>query len=481
MEEVKKAKEITMEDVVNETFKIRSGQEVSGTVFKVEDNYIVVTLDNNQEAKMYIEYYDKSLTSFNGILKVGDKIQASVSKIVDDGISSSIYLNRSKMINQENYEKVEELYKSEEKYNAKITKVDKSGLHLDVYGFSAFLPYGLLDIELIKRKEELKGEELEVHIIELKPGRRPRIIASRKKIFEERRAKERENYQKERDEELQSINVGDKLKGKIEKIYKHMALIRFKNVVGRLRISQISHTRVEDINDYLKIGDEVEVKVIKKDRSLDLSMRALQETPIEAFVKENKIGDTVTGEVVQKLPFGIIIELAEKVRGLLHKSEYSWNPDDNFQNFVKIGDQVETKITSLDEKKNKISLSRRLLLDNPWQNVSFNRGEELEVKVIEVNDEGLIVEAKGVNGIIPLNELAKEKVDDPARLFAIGDKIKAVVTTVNPKNWYLRLSVRALLIKEEKESYEKHLIEKDTESTSVGELLQEILEEDNQE
>lgn len=471
--------DITMEDVVKETNKIRRGQLVEGTVFKVEPRLIYVTLENNQEAKMYLEYYDKSIESFEGVLKEGDKIHAVVSKITDDGEISSIFLDRQKIVRNENYKKVEELYKKEEAIEAKITRVDKKGLHLDVYGFSAFLPYGLLDNELIDKKEDLKDKTLKVHIIEVKPGKRPRIIASRKKIFEERRTQEREEFQENRAKEFDSINTGDVITGKVEKIHKHMALIRFNHVVGRLRISQIAHTRIENIKDVLNIGDEVEAKVIKKDRSLDLSIKALLPTPIELFVESNKIGDTITGEVVQKLPFGIIIELTEKVRGLLHKSEFSWNPDDNFQDFIKIGDKIETKITALDEKKNKISLSRRLLLDNPWENVEFRRGEELEVKVIEVNDDGLIVEAKGVNGIIPINELSKDRVDDAGKLFAVGDKVKAVVTTVNPKNWYLRLSVRALALKEEKEAYEKYLVEDNSSTTSVGDLLVEMLEEEN--
>lgn len=471
--------DITMEDVIKETYKIRRGQMVEGTIFKVEPNLIHVTLENNQEAKMYLEYYGKSIDSFVGELKEGDKIEAVVSKITDDGEVSSIFLDRQGIIKQKKYEKVENLYKKEEKYEAKITRVDKKGLHLEIEGFSAFLPFGLLDNELIKRKEELKGETLKVHIIEVKPGRRPRIIASRKKIFEEKRAKERKEYKENREEELENIKTGDIVKGKVEKLYKHMALIRFNYIVGRLRISQISHTRIEDINDVLKIGDEVEVKVIKKDRALDLSIKELLPTPIETFVKNNKVGDTVAGEVVQKLPFGIIIELDEKVRGLLHRSEFSWNPDDNFQSYVKIGDRIETKITSLDEKKNKISLSRRLLLDNPWENVSFKRFEQVEAKVVEVNADGLVVEAKGVNGIIPINELSQKRVEDPAKLFAVDDKVKALVLTVNPKNWYLRLSIKAYEIKDEKEGYEEHLIEKDVDSPSVGDLFVEMLEEEN--
>ncbi len=472
--------DITMEDVVKKTYKIRQGQIVEGTIFEVKSNQILVTLDNNQEAEMYIEHYGKSIDSFIGEVKVGDKIEAVVSSIQEDGErASKIFLDRKRMVRQENFVLVEEIYKNEQEYEAKVTKVDKKGLHLDVYGFSAFLPFGLLDNELIEQKEELKGKLLKVHLIEVKPGRRPRIIASRKKIFEERRAQEREEVQKQREEEFASINTGDVIKGTVEKLHKYMAVVRFKHITGRLRISQISHTRIENIKDVLKVGDEVEVKVIKKAKGLDLSMKALIPTPIETFIANNKIGDTVVGEVVQKLPFGIILELDEKVRGLLHRSEFSWNPDDNFQSYVKIGDKVEAKITSLDAAKNKISLSRRLLLDNPWENVSFERGELVEAKVLEVNADGLVVLAKGVNGIIPINELSKERVDDPAKLFAVDDKVKAIVTTVNPKNWYLRLSIKAYELREEKKAYEKHLVEEDVETTSIGELIVEMLEEEN--
>ncbi len=87
--------------------------------------------------------------------------------------------------------------------------------------------------------------------------------------------------------------------------------------------------------------------------------------------------------------------------------------------------------------------------------------------------------AKGVNGIIPINELSKERVDDPAKLFAVDDKVKAIVTTVNPKNWYLRLSIKAYELREEKKAYEKHLVEEDVETTSIGELIVEMLEEEN--
>ncbi len=466
-------KELTMEDVVIK--RIKRGQMVNGTIFKVEDDVIYVTLENNSEAKMYKNHYGKDIETFIGEVKEGDQITAVVSQITETDDISSILLDRNIIVKDENYQLVEELYREEKTINAQVTKVEKHGLHLNVHGFSAFLPYGLLDNEYVNKKEELKGEFLDVNIIEVKPGRRPRIIASRKKIFEEQRIKEREEKQRLREEEFENIKTGDVLTGRVERIEKHMALIRFNHVAGRLRISQIKYSRIESIKDVLKVGEDVTVKVIKKDRSLDLSMKALLPTPFEEFEKENKKGDTVTGEVVQKLPFGIILELRDSVRGLLHRSEYSWNPDDNFQDYVKIGDKVDTVITLIESKKKKISLSRRLLLDNPWKNVEFNRGEEVECKVLEVTEDGLVVEAKGVNGFIHVRELAAKRVESPEKLFAVDDVIKARVIDVNPKRWHLRLSIRQQEIIEEKQDYEQYLTDETTDATTIGDLFEDVL------
>lgn len=467
-------REMTMDDV--EISQLRKGQLVKGTIFKVDADAVIVTLENNQEAKMYKDHYGKPIDSFIGEVKEGDTIEAIISSIKETDENISVLLDRKAIVKNENLVLVEEIYKNESIVPVKVMKVDEKGLHVNVHGFDAFLPYGLLDRDLVQKKDELKGQTLDVNIIEVKAGRRPRIIASRKKIFEQLRVEEREKRQELRTEEFETINTGDVLEGRVERIEKHMAVVRFEHTTGRLRISQIQHARIEDINDFLKVGDIVTVKVIKKDKSLDLSMKALLPTPFELFEKNHKKGDKVVGEVVQKLPFGLIIELGDSVRGLLHNSEYSWNPNDNFASYVKISDKLETVITLIDSKKHKISLSRRLLTDNPWKNVNFKRGEDVNAKVLEVTDQGLKVEAKGVEGFIPVAELAVEKVNDPSQLFAVGDEVEARVLEVNPKNWHLKLSIKQKLQQNSRDEYAQYLTE-DSQRTTIGDLFADMLED----
>lgn len=466
------ADKMNMKDVMDTLSVSKRGQRVEGTIYKVEEDVIFVTLDSNEEARMYKNHYGKYIDSFIGEVKEGDRIDAVVSKVEETPEARFILLDRKNIIKAENLEKLEQMYRDEEIVDVRVTRVDERGLRVKVLEFDAFLPYGLLDRDLIEQKETLRGKTLQAHIIEVKGGRK--ITVSRKKIYLQKKQEQQQERSEQRETEFESINTGDVLKGTVERIEKHMALIRFNYVAGRLRISQIQHGRVEDINDIFKIGDEVEVKVIKKDRGLDLSMKALQPTPFEKFQEIHKKGDVLIGEVVQKLPFGIIVELAESVRGLLHKSEFSWNPNDNLQSYIKIGDKIETTITLIDEKRNKISLSRRLLLDNPWKNVNFRRGEVVEAKVIEISDEGLGVEVKGVNGFIPVNELKVERVDHPKDFFSEGDVVSARVTDVNPKQWHLRLSIKQLLISEAKEEYAQYLTE-DSNATTIGDLFTDVL------
>lgn len=464
--------ELEMKDVNFQALKVRD--KVEGEIFKVEDNLIYLTLENYAEGRMFVEFFGKNITSFKDVVKEGDRISAVITKINDE--PSYILLSRLPLLRDESFKVLEQAYAENKTLETKISKVDEKGLHLKYEGFDIFLPYGLLDRELVEKKDTLKGQTLEVHLIEVKNGRRPRLIASRKQIFEAKRQQELEARQIARKEEIENINTGDVLTGKIERIEPHAATVRFNHVAGLLRISQIQHRRIEDINEVIKLGDEIEVKVIKKEgMRLDLSHKALLPTPFEAFSEAHKKGSAVTGAVVQKLPFGLIIELEEGVRGLLHQSEYSWNPNDNFASFVKIGDQVESAIILVDVKKKKISLSRKLLVDNPWKNVSFRRGENVEVKCVEIiTDKGMNVEAKGVLGFIPISELSVERINKIEDHFAQGDTFEARVIEVNAREWHLKLSVKQVTEDSMRSEYEQFLTN-DEGTTTIGDLFESVL------
>jgi small subunit ribosomal protein S1 len=456
---------------------LKVGQIVEGTVIKIEENTIWLDVQYTTEGKIHLDNYSKPAPdTFIGLVKEGDKVRAKVQKITDE--PAQILLSRLPLVAEEHFKKIQEVAESGETVNARVKSVRDKGLILAFMENELFLPYSLLDYDLLKDKDALKGKTLEVQIIEATSrGRGRRIVASRKAIFERERQKAYEARLQGRQEELERINTGDILKGTVDKLEPHAATIRFDHVVGLLRISQVSHYRIDKIEDVLDKGQEIDVKVIKKEGNrLDLSVKALQKTPYEEFYDAHNVGDTVSGTVYQKLPFGIIVEVARDVRGLLHKNEFSWNPNDNFENNVKIGDELTLSIIQLDPKKEKISLSKKALEDNPWKNVTVKRGDIVKATVKGITKDGLEVEVQGVDGFIPTNELSMEKIGRPEDYFAIDDTIDALILEANRDRWNMKLSIRRIQERAERSSFEQYLEDDDKDDKiTLGDLFEDDL------
>ncbi len=459
----------------------RVGQVVEGTVIKVEENTIWLDIQSQTEGKIHLDNFDKPAPeTFIGLIKEGQIIRAKIQKITDD--PAQILLSRLPILQDEKFESIQQLAVSGEPVVAKVKQVLEKGLVLNYLQFEVFLPYSLLDFDLVKEKETLKGKTLEIQIVEAtQKGRSVRIVASRKAIFEKERQAAYEQRQQARQDELDQINTGDILEGIVDRIEAHAATVRFNHIVGLLRISQVSHHRIEKIEDILKTGEQIKVKVIKKEGNrLDLSMKALLKTPYELFYETHKVGSKVTGTVVQKLPFGLIVELEKDVRGLLHKNEYSWNPNDNYDSYVKIGDSITLSIIQLDKKKERISLSKKALEDNPWKNVTLRRGEVVKAKVISIDREGLKVEVQGIEGSIAANELSNERISRIEDYFATGDEVEAVITELYKDQWILKLSIRRLLEEAERASFEQYLEDDSNQSNvTIGDLFSKELKKPN--
>ena len=452
---------------------LKVGQIVEGTVIKVEENTIFLDVQYTTEGKIHLDNYDKPAPdTFIGLVKEGQKVKAKVQKITDE--PAQILLSRLPLLIEEKFDEIITLAETGETVKAKVRKILDKGLILNYQTHEVFLPYSLLDYNLLKDKDALKGKTLEIQIIEAtRKGRSKRIVGSRKVVFERERQEAYEARLKDRQEELDQINTGDVVKGTVDKIEKHAATVRFEHVVGLLRISQVSHHRIDKIEDVLSLGEEIEVKIIKKEGNrLDLSMKALEDTPYEKFYNTHKVGDTVTGTVFQKLPFGIIVEVDKDVRGLLHKNEFSWNPNDNFEAYVKIGDEVSLSIIQMDPKKERIALSKKALEDNPWKNFTHKRGDVVKAKVLSVTKDGIEVEVQGATGFIHVSELSNERIGKPEDYFAVGDEVTAVITDANRDQWELKLSIRQVLERQERASYEQYLEDdQEAETTTIGDLF----------
>ncbi|UKI49698.1 MAG: S1 RNA-binding domain-containing protein [Clostridium sp.] len=187
-------------------------------------------------------------------------------------------------------------------------------------------------------------------------------------------------------------------------------------------------------------------------------------------------------KVVNKMPYGLLLEVAPNVRGLLHKSEFSWNPNDNFDAYCKIGDEIEVAIIAIEPKKERISFSRKAIIDNPWSRVNANVGDLVEATVTKVDQKGVYVTALGVDAFIPAKDAFAEnqngKLDE---VYQVGDKVNAVVSTIKPKEWILELSVKKHLANLERKEFQKYMDSEAEEDVSMnlGDLYKDILKKIN--
>ncbi len=434
---------------------------VKGKIVLIKDDKtIFVGIDGCfTEGTMHLDHYtkDASVESFKDIVKVGDEIEAEVMKVSED----SIFLSRLNLLKHENFLSL--VSKKENNENIEVVvknEVEGKGYNCLYQGVSLFMP-------MSQSGSNVKlGSKVLVRIIEL-DEKKHRGVVSQKVI-------EQEEYQKNREAEYESINEGDVLTGTVTKVEKYGALVKFNYVQGLLKTNQVSHSFI-DINKELHVGDKIEVKVLSKNNNkLELSRKALLKTPFTLYAEAHKVSDKVVGKVVNKLPFGLLLELAPEVKGLLHNSEYSHNPNDNFQASVVIGDEVEVAIIAINLEKEKISLSRKALMDNPWDRVKAHEGDLVDVKVTEVKENGLVVEALGVDGFVPLNEATLERKNDLASYYSVGDTEKAYIMEIKPREWKLRLSIRKYLAEQERKSYEKYLNEEEK-PTTLGDVFKDSL------
>lgn len=452
--------DIKMEDL-NLPKKLKARDHVVGTVVKITDKTIYLDIHQFTEGTMHLDHFtkDKSVETFKGLVNMGDEIECEVASVNEE----NIYLSRLNQLSKLAFQKVVDAKEANQNIEVVVTKViPNKGYNVSFEGNLLFMPLSQSPTEV-----HLK-DKLEVRVIEVNEGRKNAIVS--------RRVIEREEYAKAKQEEFDAIEVGQALKGTIVKVEKFGVFVRFNYNQGLLRINQFAHTFTNDINAVAKVGDEIEVKVLSKDNGkLVLSRKALLDTPYEAYAKTVTVGQTVKGKVVNKLPFGLLIELAPNVKGLLHQSEYSHNPNDNFNAFVIIGDEVECAILALDPAKEKISLSRKALMDNPWKRVTAKHGDIVEVKVTEVLDNGLKVETLGVDGFVPASEALTESQNGTVKdYFHVGDVAQAEIIDIKPQEWRLKLSIRKLATQAERKSFEKYL-EEDDAPVTLGDVYKDVL------
>ncbi|NLZ61536.1 MAG: S1 RNA-binding domain-containing protein, partial [Acholeplasmataceae bacterium] len=399
-----------MKQEIDSIKNIKEGNIVKGIVVKVDDEEVLVDVGYVFEGTIYKDHLSANkVQSAKDVVKVGDEIEAKITKLAHGDENNIMLLSRRELERKQIQMQYREDIKIDHDLIAKVKKDVKGGLILDYHSFEIFLPESLIQLEELspEEKKAYVGKEIKVRIIDIRPERRKeKIIANKKTVdFETLKNKEKS--------EIQALTVGDTIKGEVTKITDFGAFVKISELVeGLIHISELSHYHVKKVDEVVKVGDEVECKIIKiSGRRISLSLRSLQETPWERFLKNHKVGDRVEGKIVKKMQFGMLVEVERDISGLLSRSDYSWDPKDNLAGRVNTGDLINVEITSISQEKKQFTVSKKHLDYNPWADLKLRVGEHVAATVKTIEEKGAVVEVAGVEAYLPIRELSSERVN----------------------------------------------------------------------
>ncbi len=414
---------------------IRPRAVVTGTVTKVEKEKVELNINAHSEGIIYKDYLTKNkIESCSDFCKVGDELRAQVSKSGED---QDILLTRIPVEENELVEKIKDEIGSVVK--AKVIRRNKGGLTLSYKGATLFLPVSLIDTRRPSQGQldAYVGQELEVELVNSKFDS---IVCDRKKLITT-------TFKKREEEEFNKLNEGDVVTAKVVSVVPYGCFCKFGNLEGLLHISQISHQVTHKVEDKLAVGDEVEVKVISKEnKKISLSIKALTDSPMAAFLKNFNKDDVVTGTVTQVMDFGLVLNIGNNVTGLLHRQEYAHHPmkRDEFKNH-KVGDKIEVKILDIIENQRKISLSKKALDTNPWDELNVEVGAVIDSKVVRFDRPGMILDFNGFEVLIPYDQLTdKERTVSAEKMFKLNEVVQSKVTRINHRRWQIVASIKEL-------------------------------------
>ncbi len=421
------------------TLVMKQGSLVTGIVLDILENHVVVHVGLKSEAAVQItEFYNES-GEFD--LKIGDEVQLTL-EAIEDGHGNT-RVSREKAIKQEVWARIEDSLSQDTIIKGLITGSVKGGMTVDVQGIKAFLPGSLAEVLPTKDLEHLVGNYEEFKVIKLDKDKN-NVVLSRKAVLQEVNSEEREKL-------LSTLSEGQVLKGVVKNLTDYGAFVDLGGIDGLLHITDISWSRINHPSESIKIGQELDVKVIKYDseeKKVSLGIKQLIEDPWIGIEGKFPLNTSVMATVTNLTDYGFFAEIEEGVEGLVHVSEIDWtNKNIHPSKVVSLKDQVEVMILEVDEEKRRISLGLKQLTENPWQVFAHTHkeGEKISGAIKSITDFGVFIELDGgIDGLVHLSDISWDENEDALRSLNKSDIIEALVLSIEPERERISLGIKQL-------------------------------------
>ncbi|MCT4138100.1 30S ribosomal protein S1 [Elizabethkingia anophelis] len=421
-----------------------------GSLNDLEDNDVLVgkvVRLTDKEAIVDINFKSEGVISLNEFrynqgLQVGDEVEVMVDRREDK--SGQLQLSHKKARTLRAWDKVNEYHESGEIVNGFVKSRTKGGMIVDVFGIEAFLPGSQIDVKPIKDYDQFVGKTMEFKIVKINHEFK-NVVVSHKALIEA-------DIEGQKKEIIAQLEKGQVLEGTVKNITSYGVFIDLGGVDGLIHITDLSWSRVNHPSEILEDGQTVKVVILDFDDEktrIQLGMKQLEAHPWDALDANLKVGDKVKGKVVVLADYGAFVEIAPGVEGLIHVSEMSWSTHlRSAGDFVKIGDEVEAEVLTIDREDRKISLGIKQLTQDPWANIQekYPVGSQHKGTVRNFTNFGVFVELEeGIDGLIYISDLSwTKKIKHPSEFCNVGDALDVVVLELDLDNRRISLGHKQL-------------------------------------
>lgn len=425
------------------------GDVAMGTIIGAVDDHFLV--DVGDKAESYIAKSEFRLEEEEEVA-IGDTFEVFIERRKEEG---GLLLSREKAIAIKVWEEIARIQEEDGTIEGKIESRVKGGMSVDI-GVPAFLPYSQIDLRPVKDLDALIGQSFDFKVLKFN-RKRNNVVISRRAILEEARQELREKMRSQLEE-------GQIIKGAITNITDYGLFIDMGGMDGLCHITDLSWGRVSHPAKLYKVGQELEVKVLKYDRENDrvsLGVKQLREDPWETVTETYPVNEKTVGKVVSITDYGVFVELEEGVEGLIHVSEMTWSKKPRHPSkMVSVGDELEVMVLNIEPETKRISLGMKQLQQNPWDLVTENYpvGSIIEGKIKNITDFGVFIGIEeGIDGLIHVSDLSwTERIKHPSEKYAKGETIQAVVLKIDKENERFSLGVKQLVPDPWQEAYNNY-------------------------
>ena len=417
--------------------KVSEHQVVDGTVISVDKKEVVVNIGYKSDGIIPASEF-----RYNPELKAGDTVEVYVENAEDK--KGQLVLSHKKARLSKSWDRVNAALENEEVIQGYIKCRTKGGMIVDVFGIEAFLPGSQIDVHPIRDYDQFVGKTMEFKIVKINQEFRNVVVSHKALIEAELEAQKKEIIGK--------LEKGQILEGVVKNITSYGVFVDLGGVDGLIHITDLSWGRVDDPHKVVELDQKINVVILDFDdekRRIALGLKQLTPHPWDALDADLKVGDHVKGKVVVIADYGAFVEIQPGVEGLIHVSEMSWSQHlRSAQEFLKVGDEVESVILTLDRDERKMSLGIKQLKEDPWEaiEVKYPVGSKHNAKVRNFTNFGVFVELEeGVDGLIHISDLSwTKKVKHPSEFTQVGAQIDVIVLDIDKENRRLSLGHKQL-------------------------------------